>query len=194
MASLALDVFRRLLAQVDEIEAVAGRAESEGYALAAPVLRRSAYVLAVAAIDTYFHELAVRLLAPAGKANLTDAARVADYLQRVSAATVNGPSSESHVRLQLSYKTLVGPKSVTSMLTAAGRKGDVVWHDVSYAMGSRPDRVQMQLQLFYDRRNQIAHEGDWDFIQLDFRKMEQAHLADVVRFAVSLTQAMDAVI
>lgn len=133
-------------------------------------------------------------LVAGAKAGQTDAARVANYVQKVSAATVSDLSAESHIRLQLTYKTLVGPKSITAMLTAAGRVDYKVWHDVSYSMGSRPDRVQMQLQLFYDRRNQIAHEGDWDFIQLDFRQVKQAHLADVVGFAVSLAEAMDNVL
>lgn len=192
MASFALDVFRRLLSQVDEVEASAVRAEGEGLSSVAPILRRAGYVLAVAALDTFFHEHAVVVLVASGHVELSDAARVASYLKNVSAATVNGPSAESHVRLQLSYKTLVGPKAITAMMDAAGLDSGTVWHDVSFAMGSRPDRVQMQLQILYDRRNQIAHEGDWDFVQLDFRVMEQVHLADCVRFLVSLAEAMDA--
>lgn len=192
MASFAHDVFRRLLSQVDEVEASAVRAEGQGFSSVAPILRRAGYVLAVAALDTFFHEHAVVVLVASGRVDLSDAARVANYLRNVSAALVNGPSAESHVRLQLSYKTLVGPKTITAMMDAAGLDSGSVWHDVSFAMGSRPDRVQMQLQLLYDRRNQIAHEGDWDFVQLDFRVMEQVHLADCARFLVSLAEAMDA--
>src|SRR3712207_6962042 len=52
----------RSVEQVEEIEAAAVRAESEGFGSTAPILRRSAFVLAVASIDTYFHEQATRLL------------------------------------------------------------------------------------------------------------------------------------
>ncbi len=167
------------------------RAETQGFPAAAPILRRAAYVLAVAAVDTYFHEQAVVLLLSAAQSDATSAARVANYLQNVPAVTVASQSAESHIRLRLSYKTLVGPKSITTMLIASGRDESAIWHNSSFAMGNRPDRVQMQLQLFYDRRNQIAHEGDWDFVQLDFRAMQAVHLADCVKFGTSLAEAMD---
>lgn len=192
MSSLALDVFRRLVSQVEEVEASAKRAEKSGYGTAAPVLRRAGYVLAVAAIDTFFHEQAVRLLLQAAQATPGGASRVANYCQSVSATDVSGALAESHIRLRLSYRTLVGPRAIESMLVATGRDAAAVWHSVAFAVGSRPDRVQLQLQLFYDRRNQVAHEGDWDFVQLDFRPMDQTHLADCVRFATELAEAMDA--
>ncbi len=192
MGSYAHDVFRQVLSQVREVEAAAARAQEEGFPTAAPILRRAGLVLAIAAIDSYFHEQAVLHLVNVGKQNSQDAARVANYLQSVSAATVSGPSAESYVRLRLSYKTLVAPNSISAMLSAAGFDPGDIWHDVCSSLGSRPERVQLQLQFTYDRRNQIAHEGDWDFVQLDFREMHQVHLSDCVAFVVSLAESVDA--
>lgn len=68
---------------------------------------------------------------------------------------------------------------------------ETIWRDAAFALGTRPDRLKLQLNLFYDRRNQIAHEGDWDLIQFDFRNMEKVHLTDCTKYASSLTRAMD---
>ncbi|MBV9096523.1 MAG: hypothetical protein JO079_00570 [Frankiaceae bacterium] len=193
-SSLALDVFRRLAEQVAVVEDAAARAEIGGFPLAAPVLRRAGYVLAVAALDTYFHERAIPLLAAAARNNAVQAGAVANYCQSVNAQDVTGLSAESHIRLRLSYKTLVAPKAIDSMLAAAALNPLTVWRDVAFAMGSRPDRVQGQLQLVYDRRNQVAHEGDWDFIQLDFRAMDRTHLQDCVGFVGDLAEKIDAVL
>jgi hypothetical protein len=191
MSSLALDIFNRLLSQVDEVEAAAARAEISGFAATAPILRRSGFVLAVASIDTYFHEQAARLLTAAALRSPAEASAVANYAQSVSASDVSGHSGESHIRMRLSYKTLVAPRSIDAAMTAAGIDMAIVWRDTAFALGTRPDRLKLQLELLYDRRNQIAHEGDWDFIQLDFRDMEKAHLSDCTQYASRLTREMD---
>jgi enamine deaminase RidA (YjgF/YER057c/UK114 family) len=194
MSSLALDIFNRLISQVDEVEAAAARAEADGFAATAPILRRSGFVLAVASIDTYFHEQATRLLTAAALRSATEARTVANYAQSVSANDVSGPSGESHIRMRLSYKTLVSPRNVDAAMTAAGIDMSAVWRDTAFALGTRPDRLRLQLELFYDRRNQIAHEGDWDLIQLDFRKMERAHLEDCTRYASGLSRSIDSLL
>ena len=76
----------------------------------------------------------------------------------------------------------------------AGLDPAAVWRECAFALGTRPDRLRLQLDLFYDRRNQIAHEGDWDIVQLDFRQMDKVHLFDCVRYAAQLAEAMDAVL
>lgn len=194
MSSLALDIFHRLISQVEEIEAAASRAEFDGFATTAPILRRSGFVLAVASIDTYFHEQATRLLTAAAIQSPAKAAAVANYAQNVSAADVSGPTGEKHIRLRLSYKALVAPKNIDAAMTAAGIDMDIVWRDTAFALGTRPDRLRLQLELFYDRRNQIAHEGDWDLVQLDFRNMQKAHLTDCIHYASDLVCAMDPLI
>src|SRR5260370_42243101 len=98
MSSLALDIFNRLISQVDEIEAAAARAETDGFAGTAPVLRRSGFVLAGASIDTYFHEQATRLLTAAALRSAAEATVVANYAQNVSGSHVSGMGRDSQVR------------------------------------------------------------------------------------------------
>ena len=178
MSSLGLDIFNRLIAQVDEVEAAAARAETDGFAATAPILRRSGFVLAIASIDTYFHEQATRLLAAAALRSPAAANAVANYIQNVSASDVSGSAGDSHIRMRLSYKALVAPKGIDAAMTAAGIDMSIVWRDTAFTLRTRPDRLRLQLELLYDRRNQIAHEGDWDLVQLDFRRMEKANLAE----------------
>lgn len=191
MSSLALDVFRRLLEQVEEVEKAATRGEADGHSDAAPILRRSAFVLAVAGIDTYFHEQAARLLYASAKSSQIDAARVAAYIGRISATDASGVSGESYIRMGMSYKTLVAPSGIDSAITAWGGDPVAAWRDSAFALGTRPDRLRLQLELIYDRRNQIAHEGDWDRVQLDFRVMERVHLADCVRHLTEVAESID---
>jgi hypothetical protein len=194
VSSLALDVFQRLLGQVQEIETVALELERTGLSQAPPILRRSAFVLAVAAIDTYFHEHAAQQLYASALASSSAADRVSRYVGRVAAADVCGSAGESFIRIGMSYKTLVAPAGIDAAMTAWGGDPTSIWRDTAFAIGTRPDRLQLQLQLFYDRRNQIAHEGDWDFVQLDFRPMRQQHLVDCASYLKQLAETMDTLI
>jgi hypothetical protein len=194
MASLAFHIFERLMDQVTEVENVAARLEAEGDVAGPPILRRCAYVLAVAALDSYFHERGIELLTAHARNGAAQASSVANYIQSVSATEVSGQQGESHIRLRLSFKTLVAPKAVDSLLTASGEDAQVHWLNVAFTLNTRPDRLRRLIELIYDRRNQIAHEADWDVGQLDFRPMEPAHLADCVTGIRSAVAAFDAVI
>lgn len=190
MTSAALATFHRLLTQVDEIEAVATDADITKPE-AAPILRRSAYVLAVAALDTYFHEQAAAKLRAAAVLGSPHDARVANYLGSVSAVDVSGPSGEGYIRMRLSFKTLVAPRRIDEVAQAWGDDPDDLWRDYCFSVGSRPDRERRQLELLYDRRNQIAHEGDWDPIQLQFRRVKRSHLEDCVENIRSVAAGFD---
>jgi len=193
MSSLAFDIFKRLLEQVDNVEAVAARTAAQGDLNAASILRRSAFVLAVAGIDTYFHEQATRLLHLTAVNSATDAARVGAF-SGVPVGDLTGGNGEGILRLSLSYKTFVSPKAIDALLTAAGLDPKAIWQKVALLRSTRQDRLRLQLEFIYDRRNQIAHEGDWDFIQLDFRAMDKAHLQDCISHISAVAEAMDQIL
>jgi hypothetical protein len=54
------------------------------------------------------------------------------------------------------------------------------------ALGTRPDRIRLLLQLQNGRRNQIAYEGDRDSAALDFRVLEDMHVRDFMVHMKSL--------
>jgi hypothetical protein len=191
MSSGALDIFERLMGQVNEVRDAAARDFRAGFTASAPVLLRSALVLTVAAFDTYIHEQGVRLLQTHAQVGAAEAQAVVAFLGAVSAGDVTGASAEGLIRYRLSYKTLVAPDKVDQLFNAAGRNAQDVWLQAAIALGSRPDRLRLQAQLQYDRRNQIAHEGDWDFVALDFRPLEDAHVNDCVTWLTGLVRNFD---
>jgi len=191
--SHALETFFKLIAQVAHVEGVA-RGLDEDQADVASTLRRSAYVLGVAALDTYFHERAVGKLVTAAAPGAEPAARVASYLGGLSAEQVSGGRAEQLVRLRVGYKTLVSPQNIDKLLTACGDMAENIWTDHALALGSRPDRERRALEVIYDRRNQIAHEGDWDNIDRSFRPMSAAHLQDCVAGVSRIAQGFDVLV
>jgi hypothetical protein len=191
MTSSAYTVFQRLIGQVDDIRDAAAREAAAGFAQSAPVLLRSGLVLTVAAFDTYVHEQGVKLLKQRARVGATEAQAVVQYLGRLSLSDLTGPNAEGYIRYRLSYRTLVAPDKVSELFAAAGLNADDLWLGAAIALGSRPDRLKLHTQLQYERRNQIAHEGDWDFVALAFRPLEDAHLDDCVRCLCGLVHAWD---
>jgi hypothetical protein len=190
MPSPAFAVFQRLEAQVHTIRQVAARELAAGSGTA-PVLYRSCIVLMVAAFDAYVHEQGVRLLQLRAAASPVAAEEVVSYLKGLTATQLAGPQASGLIRYRLSYKTLAAPNRIDELLLAAGLDPVAIWLAVSVALGSRPDRQRPQLQLQYDRRNQIAHEGDWDPVALELRAIEDAHVADCVKCIVDLVAQLD---
>ena len=95
------------------------------------------------------------------------------------------------MRWKLSYKTLVAPASIDALLVAADLDPEHVWLSTALAAGSRPERLRALTQVQYDRRNQIAHEGDWDHVGVDFRRVSDDHVADCLEHVRMLVTHLD---
>lgn len=193
MTTKALKVFHHLLNQVAAIQSAAEREESAGFANSVPVLRRSGFVLSVAALDTYFHEQGVSTLRLHALKGAEQAQKVARYLGRADQQQLVGTDGVNYIRLGISYKTLVAPKAIDQMLEASGLDPEAIWLRAALKLGTRPSRLRMSLELVFDRRNQIAHEGDWDFVQYDFRTMEGVHLTDCLTQVRQVCESFDTV-
>lgn len=191
MNSAAFLVFDRLEQQILAIREAVAREVAAGNPHVAPALLRSCVVLAVAAFDTYMHEQGVRLLGARTAVGQVEATDVARYLGRVTLADITGVSAQGYIRYGLSYKTLTQPDKVDALLTAAGLSPQDVWLRSAMGLGSRPERLRLQTQLQCDRRNQIAHEGDWDHVSLDFRPLEEAHVNDCLSSIRGLVTQFD---
>lgn len=194
MPSAAYTVFERLTEQVDELRSAATVEKAAGRPSTAASMRRACIVLTIASLDTYVHERAGPLLKTRAAVGPTEAAGVANYLQDVSAAEVTGETSEAVIRWRLSYKTLAAPYALDKLLTVLGLEADTVWRDTALAAGSRPERLKSLTQVQYDRRNQIAHEGDWDHVAFDFRRVSDDHVADCLEHVRMLVTHLDAVL
>jgi hypothetical protein len=192
MASTAFGLFARATAQVRELKSVATREEAAGRTFAADAIRRAALALSVASLDSYVHERGVELLTARALTGPAEATAVAEYLGHgLTAADVTGTSAEGLVRYGLSYKTLVAPGRLDELFNACGLDPAAVWLRIAVGLGSRPDRVRRQTELLYDRRNQIAHESDWDPIAFDFRTITEQHVSDCMVHVDQLVSRME---
>lgn len=90
--------------------------------------------------------------------------------------------------------TLVDLKRIGVAIEAPGGDPFTVSRDYCFAKGSRPGREGRQLELLDDRRNQIAHEGDRDSVQLGSCPMKQSHLDNCVVVLRSLARGFDVVL
>ena len=190
MASDAYGIFERLAAQVVHIRDVAVRETAAGHPESTPVLLRTCLVLTVAGFDSYIHEQGVRLLVSNASAGATEASAVAAYVG-LPVADVTGPSAQGLIRYRLSFKTLVSPTKVDDLFAAAGIDATDTWLKAAIAVGNRPERMRLQVSLQYDRRNQIAHEGDWDPIALDFRPIDAVHITDCTKQLHDVVEQFD---
>lgn len=190
MSSQALRIFERLVEQVGVLDATAREAEVRGNRAASEACLRSGIVLLVAAVDAYFHERGVEMLVARALVSQDAAKAVADFAG-LTVDDVTGPAAPGLLRLNLSYKTLQSPEKVDKLLEACGVNGAKVWLHATASSGSRPDRARLQLKLQIDRRNQIAHEGDWDPSAVDFRAIAFTHLEDCVGAIVPLIRSID---
>jgi hypothetical protein len=188
--SSAYAVFERLCEQIEKMREVAAAQEAEGNLDVASLMRRACIVLTVAALDSYMHERGVELLVARAKEGAQASTQAAAYLG-LTASQVTSTEAEGYVRYRLSYKTLAAPSKVDDLLTATGRTPADIWLDVAIKAGSRPERIRRQTELQYDRRNQIAHEADWDPVGLEFRLVNDTHVGDCVDHVRSLVEQMD---
>lgn len=160
----------------------------------AALMRRACIVLTVAALDSYLHERGVELLVAEAGRGTREAGTIAAYLGSVSAGQITGPSAAGYIRYRLSYKTLAAPSRIDELLEAVGVDAGEVWLDISIKAGSRPDRFRRLTDLQYDRRNQIAHEADWDPVAREFRDVRDVHVDECLSHVQTLVTELDMVL
>ncbi|WP_414943776.1 HEPN domain-containing protein [Amycolatopsis sp. cmx-11-32] len=151
---------------------------------------RACIVLSVAALDTYMHEKASEIFLTSATASTSIMQSVSSFLNLTS-ARIAAPDAPSAVRYHLSFKTLATPNAIDRCMTAAGSAADEIWKKIAMDAGTRENRIRTSLELFVDRRNQIAHEGDWDPSLLDYRHISVTHALDCRRIVETVVQGVD---
>lgn len=189
----ASTIYHRQMAQYNMMLDSSNREFEAGNAEASEVIHRLCIVLLISAFDTYMHEQGARLLDRHQRTTPEARERVQQYLG-LDESVLRGESANGYIRLGLSYKTLVAPASLNKIFRACGLDPDRIWRDLAVAKQSRPDHMQAQLQLQYDRRNQIAHNADWDSIETDFRHITRSHVADCYRSLDDIIDGLESIL
>lgn len=150
---------------------------------------RACIVLSVSALDTFMHEKAAEIFT-----NLEQSTPghpgVAQYLA-VSPGQLNQQQLASNIRYKLSFKTIVTPVAIDKAMEAAGVDASLIWQAIGAALGARESRLRNMLDLQVDRRNQIAHEADWDPAQLAFRRISADHVEDCLDCVRKVVEGID---
>ncbi|MEV4036333.1 HEPN domain-containing protein [Streptomyces umbrinus] len=170
-------LFALLNSKVEDLEAVAITQAETGSAESAESIFRACVLLTVSSLDAFVHEKSVEIYLDR-LANASSAVpKIASYL-KVSPSDLQAPTTASLIRYKLSFKTLVSPEKIDEAIEASGSQSSTVWTDIGIATGARESRLRNALTLQVDRRNQIAHEGDWDPVDVALRHISVSHSQD----------------
>ncbi|WP_167145843.1 hypothetical protein [Actinomyces sp. ZJ308] len=186
---MATTVAYALLEQADELKKTALLVNLSDDAKSACL--RASYLFCVASVDSYFGELAydasTRVV---NYGEIGDLRRLADFLGVKFDVLQDERGSERidlKIRQEVDKMTLLKPDKIDRMILNifgfdGSRQGDTVWHDIALLARSKYNSVRMQLDLIYERRNKIAHAGDWDMREFSFRPISEERVDESRRF------------
>ncbi|MER7854529.1 HEPN domain-containing protein [Streptomyces bacillaris] len=170
-------LFVLLNSRVEDLEGVAILQSEAGSSNSAESIFRACVLLAVSSLDAYVHEKSVEIYLDRISTNAAALPSIAGYLG-VSTSDLQSVTAASLIRYRLSFKTLVSPDKIDQAIDASGSQSSSVWKDIGIATGARESRLRNALDLQVDRRNQIAHEGDWDPVDVALRHISVSHSQD----------------
>lgn len=129
---------------------------------------RSQIVLAVSALDCYFHDLceeAMLYIFENKNFSTNNAfknfAISMDTLHQMANSSLKSERAfflAKEIKQKNSYKSFQEPKKIAEALSFIGIKS--IWADIGKTLGKESLDLQKQLSLIVQRRNQIAHESD----------------------------------
>ncbi|WP_343539637.1 HEPN domain-containing protein [Sphingobacterium thalpophilum] len=129
---------------------------------------RSQIVLAVSALDCYFHDLCEEAMLYifenknfATNNAFKNFAISMDTLHQMANSTLKSEKLfflAKEIKQKNSYKSFQEPRKIAEALSFIGIKS--IWVDIGKTLGKESFDLQKQLSLIVQRRNQIAHESD----------------------------------
>lgn len=166
MALGAIDFGEDILVRAQELASRAGNPAAGVWSVENDILR-SAWTFVGASIDTYFHERVRRALIarPMSKSARKFTLPLGDVEDMVDGFLANRAKSRPRVRLNnviheaLLKETFQGSRNVERAFGLAGVAKP--WAPLATSLGDSQDGVRGRLDRQYNRRNRIAHEGDY---------------------------------
>jgi hypothetical protein len=185
-------------------------ASTPANAVIANDLRRVSVVMGVAALDTYMHRLIVERAyrhqrLPGRLARLTFSFRYALEQADTAGEAARAQPYNSRPRVPLKralrdrllLETFQRYDDVSDALGMAGLSGN--WGPIGQALtpALQPDEIEGRLNAIVDRRNQIAHEGDYERLERPqttrMNGITQPQAANDIAFLASLIDAIHSV-
>lgn len=189
VGSRAHEVFNQLIIQADELNSAAEDGIVQGSL--ADSCRRAAFLFYIAGIDSFFGEIATEVATRKMRdgADQDYCSKLSNFLG-VSKEFLQGPQGEGYISYYMSFKTFLDPGKIDSMVEAvfSETKPQRMWRHAAVLCGQSDKVLQAELSLKYDRRNKIAHEGDWDRIQYVPRPIHSHDVLGARKTALDVTQ------
>jgi hypothetical protein len=183
-------LFSLLNSRVEKVEEVALWQGGSDRSESAESVFRACVMLAVSALDAFVHEKSVEIFLDRVADNAPSVESIATYLRIPAQSLQATPMVASQLRYRLSFKTLVSPDKIDEAINASGVAADDVWKQIGIETGARESRLRNALELQVDRRNQIAHEGDWDPVDVALRHISVSHARDCRKYISTAVQGL----
>lgn len=164
-------------------------------------LLRMEIVMAVSALDQYIHQVVVEkatdtlrngrkipanfsklLLSYDSLDNILKSGNISDVIVFV----------ERDLRLKLSWRSFQQPDKISEALKYISDYN--VWAEISTRMSKEVSAVKQQLELIVKRRDCIAHEADYDYINYCQYPISDIMCSTAVNFIIELVFIIDAII
>lgn len=161
---------------------------------------RATIVLSISALDTYLHDFFRTEIVDAYfgisnyEVNLDKVKINMDLLKTVSLAETDGEKRNiltQGVRTMLKTDSFQSSKSIEFVLSTLGIKK--VWAKLEEkgVNNLQANEIREELSSIVDRRNKIAHESDWDFVNNRKLQIRKDDTIQVIRFIKALINAID---
>lgn len=189
-----------LLDRADQLAQLAGTPVASSWSVQSDVLR-AAWTFAGAAVDTYFHErvrgalLSVPLSASAMKFDLPlgSVEDIIDGFLKDRAHSRPRVRLKSVVHDALLKETFQGARNVEAAFALMGVKG--FWSTISGGMGESVPNIKSRLNVQYNRRNRISHQGDYHRQErrqkIRYDEINRTEIDDEVLWTRKFLQAAD---
>lgn len=164
-------------------------------------LLRMELVMGVSALDQYIHQVVVErvidILRNRGKIPVNFSKLLLSY-DSLNDVLQSGNIQDAIVlierdlRLKMSWRSFQQPDKITEALKYISDHN--VWKEISILMNREVSAVKQQLELIVKRRDCIAHEADYDYINLCQYPISDVMCTTAVNFIIELVFMIDAMI
>ena len=194
-AKRSFDYVVRSLADLDSIyEFLSQQAPS----LNGAAILRAKYVLLVSAFDTYIHAIVEeKIIGGFGQESSCELSKLNIPLNNAyDIICANDPVLKEQMFAQtiksiLSKYSYQSPRNVENALQIIGISH--IWRIAKAYLNMSAEDIQKKLAIIVQRRNQIAHESDFDDVSMQFREIEKSDVEEVTQFLSCLVEVIEAV-
>lgn len=191
--------FDKAMDQIDNMKAIHSYLETSAKNLDASAILRAQLLLAVSAVDTYLHAAVSDVLHQKffqGQGGLLEKSRIRlDFgCQLFHAKSLQEQEEIFDIAIKeaQSQKAYQAPRLIEEAMSLLGVKH--LWSRIAKKENKKAKDIWDQMSVIIFRRNQIAHESDFDFVTMQLRPANAREFGEAVDFLRRFVDDVDALI